>query len=125
MASHDTLIEAAAVQRMAWARMLDTPRSRFMEMQATLAKLNVPPPMTLYDSRADRAWVLQRHIEFERAVIEAVKTMFERLAADTADYCGARAEDVALFDGALSDFTAPTEKAIEELLEPVELAGRK
>jgi len=117
MTSHDTLIAASEVQRRAFAKALDSLRARHNQAVADLTKMRVPPSPELFDTHGEKAWLLEAHVDYMRAVWAAVKPVFERCADDARDHCGARIETVDLMDATLADIAAGFTNAAEEQLE--------
>ena len=114
-ADNQTIVSAE--QRRAFAKVLDTLRSRHNQAVADLTKMNVPPSPTLYDSPCERAWLLEHQVDYMRAVWAAVKPCFERCADDARDYCGAHVEPVDLIDATLTDITSGFINAVEQQIE--------
>ena|SRR3990167_5357845 len=122
----DALVTASSEQRRAFAKALDSLRSRHNQAVADLTKMNVPPSPQLYDSPCERAWLLEHQVDYMRAVWAAVKPCFERCADDARDYCGARVMDIDFIDAALADITAGFINAVEQQIEAAtELRARR
>ena len=116
----DNLIALAGAQRIAWARAMDTLRSRHRQMIADLEKLSVGPPYTVYDPRSELAWHLEHDVAYLRAIVAAIKPVVERISDDARDYCGARVEPFDWIESGLAEITAGLINAADELQERFE-----
>lgn len=105
----------AAIMRSCIAGKGDTLRARHNEAVRRLAALPVPPAVSVYDSDAERGYLLLDQIVYLRAVVDAFAPVFERRADDAVDHGGARAESFDLVRGAAEDFIAPISAAAHAL----------
>lgn len=97
------------------ARHAEMPEARHNQMVLRLTAIPAPPALSVYDARAERAYLLLEHIRYLRSLIDALAPVFEHCADDAADHGGARAESFDLVRAAVEDFVAPIGEAASAL----------
>lgn len=100
---HDPELTASKMQREAFARALDTLRTRHTAMVAKLSNMPVPPSPVAYYTAKQRQWLLNDYKAYLRAIVDAIEPVIERVSDDACDYGGAKAIDAGYFKQVIED----------------------